>query len=434
MSALSAKIPAIAAVAICAVLCDASADPVSWNDGEWDDSGAPNGKLLSDNPGWWGRSVFTGVTYSYEKEPANPKDVLQGDKDAFGRRLLDGRTDGDWSVPVGKAGKDPIAAVFDFKRPCSFTEVDVFASRSPAAHIVIETSPDGATWGPAGSYQSTKARTRIKLGACAAGRYLRLSFKASRGVSYLDEVLVWGDGEVSERYPENIKPIQRSGFLRMADGLGGNIRVVPLRDPTACSKTTVGMPPFELRADEASGREIVMARNETETRYFAVVNDTGDTVRLPISATGFGDDVKPEIRIGGVVRTKPPPRKLTAKQLFDLKVTGTEPPDTFGADEFPLRTSLESISRILNRCRASLTRLKSRLATAPSSCCGSRRRVRRPGGAMEHCRRAALDAMCRCASWTRRCRTRRRGYSSGVRAPGSSRSRAGAGSSTMRDR
>ena len=334
MSALSGKIPAIAAVMICAALCDASVDLVCWNDGEWDDSGAPNGKLLSDNPGWWGRCVFTGVTYSYAKEPANPKDVLQGDKDAFGRRLLDGRTGGDWSVPVGKPGKDPIVVVFDFKRPCSFAEVDVFASRSPEAHIVVETSSDGATWGPVGSCQSTKARTRIKPGACAAGRYLRLSFKASRGVSYLDEVLVWGDGEVSERYPENIKPIQRSGFLRMADGLGGNIRIVPLRDPTACSKTKTGMPPFELRADEASGREIVMARNETETRYFAVVNDTGDTVRLPISATGFGDDVKPEIRIGGVVRTKPPPRKLTAKQLFDLKVTGTEPPDTFGADEF----------------------------------------------------------------------------------------------------
>lgn len=44
------------------------------------------------------------------------------------------------------------------------------------------------------------------------------------------------------------------------------------------------------------------------------------------------------------MRTKPPPRKLTAKQLFDLKVTGTEPPDIFGANEFdvlPYRSLVE---------------------------------------------------------------------------------------------
>ena len=66
-----------------------SAEPIHWRGGDWDFSGAPKGALLTDNGGWWGRSVYTGVTYSYEVEPGNPRDVIPGDKEgAFGRTEL----------------------------------------------------------------------------------------------------------------------------------------------------------------------------------------------------------------------------------------------------------------------------------------------------------------------------------------------------------
>ena len=77
--------PKIAFLAAALASCAVHAEPICWNDGSWDVSGAPKGVLLSDNEGWWGRCVFTGVTYSYEAGPTSPKDVLGGDKTLFGR-------------------------------------------------------------------------------------------------------------------------------------------------------------------------------------------------------------------------------------------------------------------------------------------------------------------------------------------------------------
>ena len=93
---------------------------VLWNDGTWDNAGAPKGKLLSDNPGWWGERVYTGVTYSYENQPDRPADVQKSDASKFGRRLIDGNPA--HFKPVG-IGRKPLVAMFDFKRPCAFNEV-----------------------------------------------------------------------------------------------------------------------------------------------------------------------------------------------------------------------------------------------------------------------------------------------------------------------
>ena len=85
---------------------------------------------------------------------------------------------------------------------------------------------------------------------------------------------MWGEGEVSGKFPENIVPVAKGGFLKMSDRTDGGIRFVPLKDPTADSPKKTGMPPMSFEPDPASGGEIAMSRNETEVRYFAVVNET----------------------------------------------------------------------------------------------------------------------------------------------------------------
>lgn len=49
-----------------------AAEPICWTVGGWDDTGAPKGALLTDNPGWWGERVWTGVSYTYEIAPTSP--------------------------------------------------------------------------------------------------------------------------------------------------------------------------------------------------------------------------------------------------------------------------------------------------------------------------------------------------------------------------
>ena len=124
------------------------AEPICWNDGVWDDSGAPKGVLLSDNEGWWGRCVFTGVTYSYETEPRSPQDILGGEKTLFGRRLLDGDKPRGWHRPVGVTAKSPLVVVFDFKRPCSFSEIDLISEKTVSASALLEVSDNGKDWAP----------------------------------------------------------------------------------------------------------------------------------------------------------------------------------------------------------------------------------------------------------------------------------------------
>ena len=320
---LAAVVPVIGAVC---------AEPICWNDGKWDGSGAPKGVLLSDNEGWWGRCVFTGVTYSYEVEPTSPKDVLGSEKALFGRRLLDGDRPKGWHRPVGMTAKRPLTVVFDFKRPCSFVEVDLISERTKSASALLEVSADGKAWTRFAEVKCTAPRTRTRPMAPGRGRYLRLCYRAeTSNATYLDEVLVWGEGEVSEKFPENIVPIERGDFLKMSERADGNVRFMPLKDPTAGSAVKTGMPPMSFHPDPTSGGEIVMSRNETEVRYFAVVNETAKQVALPLSVKGAGNGLSAELRIGGVVRTQPPKYKLTKKQLFDLQQTGDEPPDAFDA-------------------------------------------------------------------------------------------------------
>ena len=119
-----------------------------WWDGSRDAAEDPPGKLLSDNAGYWGDCVLTGVDYTYETEPTNPADLWRDSKDRFGRRLLDGRPAGNWWVPVGVNPGIPMVVTFDFKRDCTFSEIDV-CTRTRTVAITAQCADDAAgPWHP----------------------------------------------------------------------------------------------------------------------------------------------------------------------------------------------------------------------------------------------------------------------------------------------
>lgn len=159
---------------------------IVWSTGERDTS-APQGKLLSDNPGYWGECVLTGV--ERKEEP------VAGDSS---RRMI----------------------TFDFKRPCEFTEVNVLVNSGSPTPIKIETSQGGDTgWVLAFENDLPVKRPgrlsvhRLALDK-AKGNLVRITAPASTAVLDAGNIWVWGDGEVSEKYPEHtnrsLLPVQRA--------------------------------------------------------------------------------------------------------------------------------------------------------------------------------------------------------------------------------
>jgi len=338
----------------CCLCCIAAVSPLStvladriWWDGSTDSGNAPPGKLLSDNDGYWGESVLTGVEYTYEQEPTNPADIWKTDKEKFGRRLLDGRPSGNWWVPVG-VNYAPVVVIFDFKRPCVFREVDV-SSRSKKVGLKVEcrkaADDDWALAFERGIEDSPDERFhRIPLPELPEGRYLRLSVE-SGGISYPEEVLVWGDGEVSEDTPEYLKPtvptpvateiafssipgIEKTTFSDAQywdwqRGLGTRAQAPAVwsRVPTWDSITHEPLlPDADAIVEEIS---VTMARNETECVAVALTNTSCQQPReLNVALGQF-------TRVGV-------PNRLAAGVKGKLRVAGAIPSRHYGVNLGPL--------------------------------------------------------------------------------------------------
>lgn len=273
----------------------ADAELIWWN-GERDAADAPPGKLLSDNPGYWGECVLTGVTYRYETEPTNPADSLRNNRQVFGRRLLDGRAEGDWNVPVG-VNHGPLIVVFDFKRECVFSEIDI-STRSKQVTMVVECGrrEDGPwveVFRRTGADWKSAAFARIPLAKHPGGRYVRLTVEAV-GITWVDEVLVWGDTDRSDKTPEAYRPVvptrrvegaafrsipgiqkttfSDAEFWNWKDALGPAARqpAVWSRAPTWDALTNKPLlPPPHRLIDRVN---LVMARNETECAALVLTN------------------------------------------------------------------------------------------------------------------------------------------------------------------
>lgn len=180
-----------------------------WLDGTRTDEAAPPGKLLSDNGAYWGECVLTGVEYYYESGPDKSPDGAARGGSGLGRVLLDGVAEGNGSCAVTRSAGSPLTVVFDFKRRCTFTEVDL---DTPTKRIGV--SVECQSWDS--GWETVYARRiedspvnrlhRIKLPAQPKGERMRLTV-TSDGDTSLDEVWVWGDAEVSAQNPEAIRPV-----------------------------------------------------------------------------------------------------------------------------------------------------------------------------------------------------------------------------------
>lgn len=298
----------------------ASAEPIRWFDGTWDPSGAPKGKLLSDNPKWFGPKIFTGCSYEWLEAPTFPMDIAGENRKKPAQRLIGGQTRIiEWDT-VGRPGDKPIVAVFDFKRPCSFTEVDLVSERCTNAQATVEFSDDKTNWAGRVSQEVAGPLSRLRLADGKRGRYLKLSFQAlpqaentwwkkTKGYSFLDEVLVWGDGEVSSACPEDVADIPAGDSLAFTNAAKGTVSILPMPIPHL-SRKPGGVTPGKV--------SLRLAKNETESRYFAVVNGTGRPVTLSLCKPEFGPGLTTELLIGGVVRMSPPKRKLSDREMVQL--------------------------------------------------------------------------------------------------------------------
>jgi hypothetical protein len=180
-----------------------------WIDGSKSEETAPPGKLLSDNGSYWGDCVLTGVEYYYESEPDKERDNASQGASGVGRLLLDGVAEGNGSCAATRSAGSPLTVVFDFKRSCSFNEVDLDTPTKKVG-VKLECQSWGSDWrtiyslkledSPGGRLQ------RLKLPEMPRGERLRLTV-TSAGDTSLDEVWVWGDAQVTAQNPEAIRPV-----------------------------------------------------------------------------------------------------------------------------------------------------------------------------------------------------------------------------------
>lgn len=313
-----------------------AASGLEWCDGTRDGATAPPGKLLSDNAGYWGDVVLTGVDYAYETVPDNPADIYRDKADRPGRRLLDGRFTGNWWVPVGVNGK-PLVVVLDFKRLCTFSEIDV-ATRNKKLGIRLELRATAADpW--AVVYERSLAEApeamfcRVPLPDKPRGRYLRVT-ATGEGISWLEEVLAWGDAEVSDQVPEAYQPVAP---LPVAAGISFSsipgIASTTFSDAqywdwqraqgAAASQPAVWslVPTWDSVTDKPllpAGKplatvDVVMARNETESVALALTSTTCEAPRdlqatlsevRPAGQTKPAEGLTGQLRIAGAIPSR----------------------------------------------------------------------------------------------------------------------------------
>lgn len=299
---------------LCALVLPMSAmavEPIRWIDGTWDYTGAPKGKLLTGNPGWWGEQVDTGAVYTYEKAPTNPADKKMNLLLRGARKQHEFTRQESFGTPNG----GEIVAVIDLKHRCVVTEVDVVAAHCRNSRAMAEFSLDGVEYPKSIEVNSFAAIKRLRMEEPVKARYVRLSFKGNnpKEPTYLQSVAVWGDSDEGE-LPVPYPPVDCGNAMRFSGVAGEGIGIYPMSVPHLDPKTMPkGEAPNEVRE--------LMARNETETRYFAAVNRSGKQEEIAISAPDFGNGMSAELRIGAVFKVTMPPRALSDEEMRLLVVT-----------------------------------------------------------------------------------------------------------------
>lgn len=195
---------------------------IIWMDGSV--SSQPPGKLLSDNPNYFGDCILTGVTYSYDGDgPTGKGDSADDVADYRGIRLIDGDIICRFRKPVVESEKGVITAVFDFKSDYVFSEVDVLM-RTDLESAEWAVSNDGVSFDTVYNASFTeKARPyRMSPEKKANGRYLKLTVKNPEKVGII-QVWVWGDcdnaQDINSQYEENRFAVANSVSLESLMGI-----------------------------------------------------------------------------------------------------------------------------------------------------------------------------------------------------------------------
>lgn len=154
------------------------------------------GKLLSDNLGFYGECVLTGVEYSYLSKLTGIGDTKEDMPEFSGRRLLDGWLSLTYKKKPAEA-KNELIVEFDFKQECTFSEVDFFCT-TEIQNREVSVSKDGKAFYlvELNAKNSKSSLYRNPFKDKAEGRYLRLCLKAEE--IRLFQVWVWGDVEEKE--------------------------------------------------------------------------------------------------------------------------------------------------------------------------------------------------------------------------------------------
>lgn len=164
---------------------------IVWLNGE--EGNCPPGKLLSDNIGYYGECILTGMTYQYLTPLSGIGDTENDIAELRGGRLIDGNLHGRYRKQVPECRGGILQVQMDFQRMCSFQELDLIA-RCHVASILVETSEDGDCFKEV--FQTAvgqdKELYRCRLQESVAGQYIRLTL-CGEDAMRLWQVWVWGD-------------------------------------------------------------------------------------------------------------------------------------------------------------------------------------------------------------------------------------------------
>lgn len=159
----------------------------------------PQGALLTNNPGYWGEMIPTGVTYSYPEAPSNPADILKRDTGKFGNRLLDGQPGGDWHSPVGMNHK-PLEVDFDFHQTITLNQIAVAEYRGQDLKLAeVEVKGETGEWKKVYSATSSKGPLhQMVLPEPQQARQIRIRLHSDANTTYVSQVWMWGEAKPVE--------------------------------------------------------------------------------------------------------------------------------------------------------------------------------------------------------------------------------------------
>lgn len=248
-------------ISIFILVCTAgafSADPVRW-------------RLLSDNNGYSGPRLQTGVTYAWESATNDPVDQ-------HGRRLLDGDQPWDWTTTAGWTGRDN-AVVFDFKAPYVFKKVRAFFfQRLPVSIECLGAEEPEGPWISLGKLEGLTEGWNDLLLHGGPARYVRMVVKVQEVGVYFREVQFIGVKPGEDRLtspPENLR-----GRVRyLAEGGKPFCSVVV--DPSAGEKVVAAAWLLRDTLERMTGAAIpLFDANEKPTGTRLLVGDTPQTRAL----------------------------------------------------------------------------------------------------------------------------------------------------------